>query len=215
VPVAVAAALLAALVGVHLAADARGRAIPRAAGKLGASAVFVAVALSRGPQGAFDRRVVAGLLLSVAGDALLLSSRRPAFVGGLVAFLLAHVAYVLAFAAVARPSAGAAAAVVLATAAVLAWLWPRLGDLRAAVAVYCAVISAMLWLALGVGRLEVRLVRCSSTSPICWSRATGSCGPDSRTARSGCRSTTPASCCSRSPSAGAPRAGRDTRRGGL
>jgi len=156
-PAALAAACLAALVGVHLFADARRAAVPRAAGKIGASAVFVAVALSLGVHGAFGRLVLAGLVLSVVGDALLLSARRPAFLGGLVAFLLAHVAYAVAFARVGRPSPGPGVAVLLVTGAALAWLWPRLGDLRVPVVVYCAVISAMLWLGLGVDRLEVRL----------------------------------------------------------
>jgi uncharacterized membrane protein YhhN len=156
-PVAVAAACLAVFVGVHLVADARGAVIPRAAGKLGASAVFVAVALARGAGDPFDRRLVAGLLLSALGDALLLFPRRHAFLGGLVAFLLAHVAYALAFAGVGRPSLGPGVAVLLATGAAVGWLWPLLGDLRGAVVLYCAVIAAMLWLALGVDRLEVRL----------------------------------------------------------
>lgn len=153
----IAIAAIAALLGVHLVADGRGAAAPRAVGKLGASTALVALGAARFGGGTFDRALLAGLILSWAGDALLLSARRTAFLGGLVAFLLAHLAYVVAFAGVAVPSAWVAAGVLAVTAGVLAWLWPHLGSLRGPVAAYCAVISAMLWLALGVARTEVRL----------------------------------------------------------
>lgn len=148
--------VVASLLAMHLAAEARGARVVRAIGKLGASIAFVALALSLGVEGAFDLGILAGLVLSVLGDALLLSARRPAFLGGLVAFLLAHVAYAVAFAGVTRPSPWAALLVVAVTGAALRWLWPSLGDMRAPVVAYCAVISAMLWLALGVDRPEVR-----------------------------------------------------------
>ncbi len=147
---------MAALLGMHLAAEARGAPVARAIGKLGASAAFVALALALGIEGSFERGMLAGLALSVVGDALLLSARRPAFLGGLGAFLLAHVAYALAFASVGRPSPWTGLLVLTATGASLRWLWPRLGEMRGPVVAYCAVISAMLWLALGVERPEVR-----------------------------------------------------------
>ncbi len=152
----IAIASVAVLLAVHLVAEVRGAPVARAIGKLGASTAFVALALSLGVQGAFEVGILAGLVLSVLGDALLLSSRRPAFLGGLAAFLLAHVAYASAFAAVGRPSPWAGLVVLVATGAALRWLWPSLGDRRAPVLAYCAVISAMLWLALGVDRPEVR-----------------------------------------------------------
>ncbi len=146
----------ASLLALHLWADARGAAAPRAIGKLGASSAFVLLALALGVEGAFERAVLAGLVLSVAGDALLLSARRAAFLAGLVAFLLAHVAYAGAFALRSRPSAWAGLLVLAATAAALRWLWRHLGHMRAPVVAYCAAIGAMLWLALGVDRPEVR-----------------------------------------------------------
>jgi uncharacterized membrane protein YhhN len=105
----------------------------------------------------FRRLVAGGLLLSVAGDALLLSRRRPAFLAGLGAFLLAHLAYAAAFAPLSSPTAGAALALGAAAALVLRWLWPHLGSMRAPVVAYCLAISAMLWLALGTTQPEVRL----------------------------------------------------------
>jgi len=153
---AAAIALIAALLAVHLWADARGARALRVAGKLGASAAFIAVALARGVEGALGRGILTGLALSVVGDALLLSSRRSAFLAGLGAFLLAHVAYAVAFAGVARPSAVVGLAVAAITGAALRWLWPRLGALRTPVVAYCVVITAMLWLALGIDRPEIR-----------------------------------------------------------
>jgi len=130
---------------------------PRAAFKLAASAGFVALALALRPNTPFERWILAGLCLSAAGDVLLLSASRRGFLAGLVAFLLAHLAYAAAFWPVASASPWTAAAITGATALVLRWLWPRLGSMRLPVAAYCAVIGLMLWLALGVGRLEIRL----------------------------------------------------------
>lgn len=145
-------AAVAVLLAVHLVAEARAGRVLRAAGKLGASAAFVALALVLGVEGAFEGGILAGLVLSVVGDGLLLSSRRPAFLAGLGAFLLAHVAYTIAFAGVAHPSPWAALVVLAVTGSALRWLWPTLGDMRWPVVAYCAVISAMLWLALGLDR---------------------------------------------------------------
>ena len=49
----------------------------------------------------FARWVTAGIALSVVGDIALLADSNRAFMVGLVAFLLAHVAYVIAFLGVA------------------------------------------------------------------------------------------------------------------
>lgn len=150
-------ALVAVLVVAHLLAESRGARIPRALTKVAASLGFVLLALTRGVEGAVEGGILAGLVLSVAGDALLLSSRRAAFFAGLVAFLLAHVAYAGAFAAVSDPAPWAAVPILAALGVVLRWLWPHLGAMRGPVVVYCLVISAMLWLALGVHRPEIRL----------------------------------------------------------
>lgn len=155
-PLALAATATAALLAVHLAAERRGVGELRVAGKLGASAAFVALAVALGVEGPFEVAILAGLLLSVIGDGLLLSSRRTPFLAGLAVFLLAHVAYAIAFAGPSRPSLAVALAVGGASAAALAWLWPWAGGMRVPVAAYCAVIAVMVWLALGVPRPEVR-----------------------------------------------------------
>jgi uncharacterized membrane protein YhhN len=153
---AIAAACVFALLAIHLVAGARGARVASAIGKVGASASFVALALALGVDGTFDRAILAGLLLSVVGDALLLSSPRAAFLGSLAAFLLVHAVYGFAFSTVSRPSAWTALLLVAAGAAALRWLWPHVGDLRVPVVAYSVTISAMLWLALGVDRPEVR-----------------------------------------------------------
>ena len=141
---------------VHLWAEATGRPVARAASKLAASAGFVGVGLAASVGGSFAHLVLAGLLLSAAGDALLLSDRRPAFLAGIGAFLLAHVAYAAAFAPRARVSAPLAAVLALVALAVVRWLWPHLGTFRVPVVVYAIAITVMLLLALGV---ESPLVR--------------------------------------------------------
>ncbi len=130
---------------------------PRAPFKVAASAGFIALALALRPETSFERWILLGLCLSAAGDLLLLSASRRGFLAGLVAFLLAHLAYVAAFWPAASPSPWAAAAIAGATTLALRWLWPHLGSMRLPVVGYCAAIGLMLWLALGVGRLEVRL----------------------------------------------------------
>jgi uncharacterized membrane protein YhhN len=152
----IAIASVAVLVTMHLAADAKGARVMRVVGKLGASAAFVALALARGIDGSFDRAILVGLVLSAVGDALLLSSRRPAFLAGLVTFLVAHVAYAVACAAAGHASPRVGLLVLAVTAAAIGALWPRLGHMRAPVVAYGAAIGAMLWLALGVDRAEVR-----------------------------------------------------------
>lgn len=155
-PLPLAAQITAAFLALHLAADRRGARTARALGKLGASAVFVALAVALGPEGRLGWAVLAALLLSAAGDALLLSAERAPFLAGLGVFLAAHVAYAIGFATVSRPSAATAALVAVATAAALVWLWPHAGAMRGPVVAYCAAIAVMVWLALGVDRPELR-----------------------------------------------------------
>lgn len=146
----------AALLSIHLAAERSGARTMRAFGKLGASAIFVAAGVAAGLDGRFRAAILVGLVLSALGDAFLLSSRRAAFLAGLVAFLLAHVAYAVAFATMSRPSAPAAIAVAVASGAALAWLWPHAGAMQGPVVAYCAAIGVMVWLALGVDLVHVR-----------------------------------------------------------
>jgi uncharacterized membrane protein YhhN len=137
--------------------DATGRRWAQAVGKLAASGGFVALALFLGVETPYARTLLIGLVLAFVGDACLLSTRQGPFLAGLAAFLLAHVAYAAAFARASAPVAWTGVALVVAAALVLRWLWPHLGPMRPAVAVYCVAISAMLWLALGLPAGGVRL----------------------------------------------------------
>lgn len=91
------------------------------------------------------RWVLAGLLLSLVGDVALLWPQ-AGFVTGLVAFLLAHLCYIVAFTATTRlgaawsPFAGYA----LLAAAVLSQLWPDVPTgLRGPVLAYVVCLAAM------------------------------------------------------------------------
>jgi uncharacterized membrane protein YhhN len=88
----------------------------------------------------------AGIALSIVGDIALLSSGKGAFLAGLGAFLLAHLAYVVAFAPLAVWSphvAIVAVATLTATALVLRAIWAGAAGLRAPTIAYGLVISAM------------------------------------------------------------------------
>lgn len=115
--------------------------------KMIASTAFIAVALAVGAlDSTFGRIMVVGLALSWFGDLFLTFNGRGPFVAGLVAFLLGHVAYVIAF--FNRGTDDSlwlfVAAVVGAGVAVGSWLMPTVPkELRAPVIAYIAVISMM------------------------------------------------------------------------
>jgi uncharacterized membrane protein YhhN len=155
--IALIAAAVCAVV-VLLVAEAKGRRPLVLAAKPLASACFVAVGWASlraaGPYGAW---IMLGLVLSMAGDILLMFRR--AFLAGIGVFLAAHIAYLAAF-HVLLPAHDwplwIAAPVTTTSAFAAAWLWPHLGRLRAPVAAYVAAITLMLWGALAVmeaGRL--------------------------------------------------------------
>jgi len=150
-------AMVVLLLGLHLLAEARRLRTLRALTKVGASLGFVGLALSLDVDGSYELLVLAALLLSLAGDALLLSEAKPMFLAGLVAFLLAHVAYATAFAGKAALLAWPVLPLLVGLALVLRWLWPHLGDMRLPVVAYCLVIAVMVWLALGMAAPAVRL----------------------------------------------------------
>jgi len=87
-----------------------------------------------------------GIVLSIVGDTALLSQGQGAFIVGLAAFLLAHLAYVVAFAGVAVWSPHVAVVGVLAlvaTAFILRAIWGGTAGLRGPTCAYGLVISAM------------------------------------------------------------------------
>ena len=106
----------------------------------------IAQAWQRGGQGTPMRRaLLAGLLLSLVGDVALLWPQQG-FLPGLVAFLLAHLAYLWGFTRGVRlaSSPAAFAGYALLAAAVLALLWPGVpAGLRPPVLAYVVCLAAM------------------------------------------------------------------------
>lgn len=119
--------------------------------KMLASTGFIAVAVSAGaPSSTYGRIVLVALTLSWSGDLLLTFASHRAFVGGLVSFLLGHVAYSVAFGTLGvDPVVGTVAAVLVTITAVFIWRWlsPHVGDMRTPVVAYIVVISVMVALA--------------------------------------------------------------------
>lgn len=147
-----------------LAAEARSAYGLRWVFKTGASLFFVAFAVSLGAlQTPYGQVVLAALSFCALGDVLLIRDDRRWFLAGMGAFAIGHVAFAWAFL-----TAGAIAGLIVALAAIamgvfawriLVWLWPRLGAMRAPVAVYAVIISGMVIAAAGaVGRNWLILV---------------------------------------------------------
>jgi uncharacterized membrane protein YhhN len=102
------------------------------------------------PAPTFAACMTAGLSLSVVGDVLLALTAAWAFRAGLVAFLLGHVAYVVAFATLGAPGLAAAPGFVVAlavSAGVFRWLRPHLGAMLVPVFAYVVVITLMVAMA--------------------------------------------------------------------
>ncbi|RPI21313.1 MAG: lysoplasmalogenase [Acidobacteria bacterium] len=142
--------LLAAIAGVAtaLTGERTGKRNLILAGKGIASAGFLVVAVSVWPAAPLPYAywVLSALGLSFAGDLILVSPR--GLLPGLIAFLLAHLAYVAGFLTLLPPAkwaVGIGAGVLLVSGVILAWLWPRLASLKAPVTLYVLVISTMLW----------------------------------------------------------------------
>lgn len=110
------------------------------------TALVIAHAWRRGGRGTAQRRaLLAGLALSWLGDVALLWPQQG-FLPGLVAFLLAHLAYLFAFTRDVRLAARLLpnALYALVAGTILALLWPGVPPgLRAPVAVYVLCLAAM------------------------------------------------------------------------
>ena len=109
-----------------------------------ASGAFVAYGL--GLDGLDHPWFILGLVLSVVGDLALLSRAKSMFLGGLVAFLLAHVAYTVGFLRLGISTTalfGVFVPVAALAAGVHYWLAPHTGSLARPVVAYIVVISVM------------------------------------------------------------------------
>jgi uncharacterized membrane protein YhhN len=98
------------------------------------------------PETAFGKCVAVGIWLSLIGDVALLWASKTPFLIGLGAFLLAHLAYVIAFLGVASfswPVVLVAVAVGIATRSTVRAIWDGSKEVRGPALAYAAVISVM------------------------------------------------------------------------
>lgn len=125
-----------------------------AGAKIIASTGFLATAISVGALShRFGQTIFAGLLLSLFGDLFLIGISEQAFVLGLGLFLLAHIAYIVAFVTFGTDRKWAIAAAIpisAITVIVAIWLTPSIPtDLLIPVRVYSIVIGLMVVAAFG------------------------------------------------------------------
>ena len=118
-----------------------------------ASTGFILAALLSGAlRSDYGVAILVGLSLSFLGDVLLISMDLRAFRGGLVSFLLGHVAYAVAFAGLGPAwgwCLGAGVPLLVVAAVVMRWLGPHLGKMFLPVVAYMVVITIMVILATG------------------------------------------------------------------
>jgi len=145
-------------VGALLVAEQRDSRLGILVGKLVAASAYVWSALSWGAlQSSYGRWLLVGLVFCWWGDVLLVPRHhRGAFRAGIIAFLLGHVAYVVAFCQHRIDGLGLVVGVGVAGALavyVARWLGPKLPTaFRKLVWAYVVVISCMLIAALGAAR---------------------------------------------------------------
>lgn len=124
------------------------------ASKFVASTAFLAIAILSGAlRSRYGRILFAGLVLCWFGDMFLLGATQQSFLAGLVSFLLAHIAYVVAFSVNglnAKRSIAAFLPVAAISILVAVWLTPYLpADMIVPVRTYSFVISLMVIAAFG------------------------------------------------------------------
>jgi uncharacterized membrane protein YhhN len=118
------------------------------------AAVLLAAAALTHPVVRERRWLIGALVFSAAGDVLLaMPWRKPSFVLGLAAFLIAHLCFLAALIPLmtrSTPRLAAAAVTVAACIGLLVWFWPRLiaQGMAVPVTVYIAVLGAMVCAAL-------------------------------------------------------------------
>jgi uncharacterized membrane protein YhhN len=147
VPILLAA--VAAIIGASL--DGDGRCLHWIAKPLATLLIAAIVWRAHAAPPGYRRAILLGMALSCIGDIALMLPF-DAFVPGLIAFLLAHLCYIVAFRAGFRAGRGlliAAALLAIFAGINLAGLWPLLpNDLRIPVVVYVVVLALMATLAL-------------------------------------------------------------------
>jgi uncharacterized membrane protein YhhN len=152
----VTAAFVAVLIGAEVRDDARLRWVAKPL----ASLAFVALAVvgGVGEHPGWGPPMLAGFVLCMLGDVLLIPADKRVFLAGIGAFLLGHVGFAAAF--LLRgvqwgPAAVAAALLIVPVAVVVRWLSPHLkGPMKGAVPAYIVVICAMVSLSVGTAGVQ-------------------------------------------------------------
>ncbi len=139
---------------VLLAGEQRRSQLVKGLAKPLASTGFIGAAIAAGALASdYGRAILVALALSWLGDVCLLSTKPRPFLAGLIAFLLAHVAYVAAFVVRGQDAAWSAAALMLLAlpaVGIFRWLRPHLPEpMRLPVLAYVGAISAMLAASVG------------------------------------------------------------------
>lgn len=147
IPIALTIGCLLAVSGLVFA-ESRNLSAARRFSKISASTAFVLLALSlHAVASSYGQLVLLALALSWIGDAFLLSRRSVDFQFGLGSFLLAHVAFSVAFASGALSTSAFFVGLIFASAVgaiTLHWLWGRLdARYKLAVTAYVVAIVAM------------------------------------------------------------------------
>jgi uncharacterized membrane protein YhhN len=126
------------------------------------SCLFVLTAvLQPHPSFRYTHFIIAGLVFCLGGDLFLALPQRKMFLWGLVAFLVGHLFYIVAFSAVGRLTLWTGTGVVLFCViggCVYRWLKPHLGAMKGPVVCYILVITVMMsgaWGVLANGRLNL------------------------------------------------------------
>ena len=146
--------MCALFVALHIASEHQGQKILAAITKVLASASFLGIAWTVSAGATLYAKLILGALAFCAiGDVLLLSRATPAFLGGLVSFLVGHVALAVAFTTLGLQRGWLPAALFVLGAIgarVIYWLLPHVEKkMKLPVLAYCAAISAMVALAFG------------------------------------------------------------------
>jgi uncharacterized membrane protein YhhN len=141
--IALAAVLLPALVFFEKQESISGKLLT----KTPLSVLFIlAAVLQNHPAQGYYHFLLAGLILCLGGDVLLIFPQKKAFLIGLISFLLGHVCYVFAFFHVSQVSTLVWLIAVISSAFsvfVFIWLKPHLGSMMIPVIVYITVITGM------------------------------------------------------------------------
>ena len=120
------------------------------------SLLFIIAALQQAPfQSAYGIWILAGLVLSFAGDVLLAIPGKKPFMAGIAMFMAAHLLYICGFASLEAFTDWAwwgGLGIAATGCGVYVWLYPHLGVLKLPVAAYVAIISLMLLGATGIAR---------------------------------------------------------------